>query len=49
MASGLIAAVDAFDVVMRIEFHFEYGSTILYTCCTDDQINRLQKLQNKAM
>ena len=29
--------------------HFEYGSTILYTCCTEQQLTRLQKLQNKAM
>ena len=29
--------------------HFEYGSTILYTCCTKQQLTRLQKLQNKAM
>ena len=26
--------------------HFEYGSTILYTCCTEQQLTRLQKLQN---
>lgn len=29
--------------------HFEFGSTILYSCCTINQIERLQKLQNKAM
>ena len=34
---------------MIIKPHFEYGSTILYTCCTDEQINRLEKVQNKVM
>ena len=29
--------------------HFEYGSTILYKCCSKQQLKRLQKLQNKAL
>ena len=32
-----------------IKPHFEYGSTILFTCCTAHQIGRLQKLQLRAM
>ena len=32
-----------------LKTHFEYGSTILYTCCTEQQLTRLQKLQNKAI
>ena len=28
---------------------FEFGSAMLYSCCSDQQIIRLQKLQNKAM
>ena len=32
-----------------IKSHFKYGSTILYTCRSTTQIERLQKLQNKAM
>ena len=29
--------------------HFKYDSTTLFTCCTANQIERLQKLQNTAM
>ena len=32
-----------------LKTHFEYGSTVLYTHCTEQQLTRLQKLQNKAM
>ena len=32
-----------------IKPHFEYCSTILYTCCNQSQLNRLQMLQNKCM
>lgn len=32
-----------------IKPHFEYCSTILYICCTNAQMERLQKLQNKVM
>ena len=32
-----------------IKPHFEYCSTIIYTCCNQNQKNRLQKLQNKCM
>ena len=32
-----------------IKSHFEFGSTIIYTCCTTQQLNRLQKLQNMAI
>ena len=29
--------------------NFEYGTTILYTCCTEQQLTRLQKLHNKTV
>ena len=32
-----------------IKPHFEYCSTITYTCCNQAHIKRLQKLQNKCM
>ena len=32
-----------------IKPHFEFGSTIIYTCCNETQLNRFQKLQNKSM
>ena len=32
-----------------IKPHFEFGSTIIYTCCNETQLNGLQKLQNKSM
>lgn len=32
-----------------IKPHFEFGSSILYSCCTTQQVERLQKLQNRAI
>ena len=29
--------------------YFEYGSTILFTCTSTNQLERMQKLQNRAM
>lgn len=42
-----INSINIYNTIVKP--HFEYGSTILYTCCTKQQIERLQKLQNKAM
>ena len=35
--------------VTMIKSHFEYGSSILFTCCTAHKIERLRKLQNRPM
>ena len=32
-----------------IKSHYEFGSTIMYSCFTNQQIEILQRLQNKAM
>ena len=32
-----------------IKPHFKFGSTIMYSCYTNQQIERLQRLQNKAI
>lgn len=42
-----ITAIHMYNTMIKP--HFEFGSTILYTCCSTTQIERLQKLQNKAM
>ena len=34
---------------IMIKPHFEFGSTILYTCCSTVQTEKLQKLQYKTM
>lgn len=44
---SIFTAINIYNTIIKP--HFEYGSTILYTCCTITQIERLQKLQNKAM
>ena len=44
---SVITAINIYNTIIKP--HFEYGSTILYTCCTNTNIERLQKLQNKAM
>lgn len=44
---SILTAVNVYNTMIKP--HFEFGSTILYTCCTKTQIERLQKLQNKAM
>ena len=43
----MLTAINIYNTI--IQPHFEFGSTILYNCCTETHINRLQKLQNKAM
>lgn len=42
-----LTAITIYNTIIKP--HFEYGSTILYTCCNKQQISRLQKLQNKSM
>lgn len=44
---SILTAVNIYNTMIKP--HFEYGSTILFTCCTAHQIERLQKLQNRAM
>lgn len=44
---SILTAINIYNTTIKP--HFEFGSTILYTCCTSTQIERLQKLQNKAM
>ena len=44
---SIITSINIYNTI--IKRHFEFGSTILYSCCSDQQIIRLQKLQNKAM
>ena len=43
----VLTAINIYNTI--IQPHFEFGSAILYNCCTETNINRLQKLQNKAM
>lgn len=42
-----MTAINIYNTIIKP--HFEFGSTIIYTCCTITQIERLQKLQNRAM
>ena len=42
-----LTAINIYNAIVKR--HFEYDSTIVYTCCNDSHIQRLQKLQNKAM
>lgn len=42
-----ITAVIVYNTMVKP--HFEYCGTILYSCCNQGQLERLQKLQNKAM
>lgn len=44
---SMITAINIYNTIIKP--HFEYGSTILYTCCLNEHLNRLQKLQNRAM
>lgn len=44
---SVTTAINMYNTIIKP--HFEFGSTILYTCCTTTQLERLQKLQNKAM
>ena len=44
-----ISAITAINIHnTTIKPHFEFGSTIIYTCCNGTQMERLQKLQNKG-
>ena len=43
----IITSINIYNTIIKP--HFEFGATILYSCCSDQQIIRLQKLQNKAM
>lgn len=43
----ILTAINIYNTMIKP--HFEYGSTVLYTCCSLQQQARLQKLQNKAM
>lgn len=42
-----LTAIKVFNTMIKP--HFEYCSSILYSCCNQTHIERLQKLQNKAM
>lgn len=42
-----MTAINIYNTIIKP--HFEYGSTILFSCCNQSQVERLQKLQNKAM
>ena len=44
---SIITSINIYNRIIKP--HFEFGSTILNTCCSDQQIIRLQKIQNKAM
>ena len=44
---SMLTSINIYNTMLKP--HFKYGSTILYTCCTDQQLTRLQKLQNKMM
>lgn len=43
----LATAINVYNTMIKP--HFEFGSTIVYSCCTVQQVERLQKLQNRAM
>ena len=43
---SIITSIKIYNTIIKP--HFEFGSTILYSCRSDQQIIRLQKLQNKA-
>ena len=42
---SMLTSLNIYNTMLKP--HFEYGSTILHTCCTEQQLTRLQKLQNK--
>lgn len=44
---SILTAINIYNTIIKP--HFEFGSTILYTCCTAHQLERLQKMQNRAM
>lgn len=44
-----LVSVKEYVTKSMIKPYFEFGSTIIYTCCNGTYIKRLQKLQNKGM
>ena len=38
---SIITSINIYNTIIKP--HFEFGSTILYSCCSDQQIIRLQK------
>lgn len=44
---SLQTSINLYNVIIKP--HFEFCSIILYSCCNKNQLDRLQKLQNKAM
>ena len=44
---SMLTSINIYNKMLKL--HFKYGSTLLYTCCTEQQLTRLQKLQNKTM
>ena len=43
----MLTPINVYNTMLKP--HFEYGSTILYRCCPEQQLTRLQKVQNKMM
>ena len=43
----IITSINIYNTIIKP--HLEFGSIILCSCCLDQQIIGLQKLQNKAM
>lgn len=43
----IMTAINIYNITIKA--YFEYDSTILYSCCTTNQTERLKKLQYKAM
>ena len=46
---SMLTSSNIYNTMLKPHFEYLYGSKILYTCCTEQQLTRLQKLQNKAM
>ena len=44
---SILTAINIYNTMIKP--HFEYCSIIIFTCCSDNQKNRQQNLQNKAM
>ena len=45
--TNVLTAINMYKTMIKP--HFEFGSTIMYSCCANQQIEKLQRLQNKAM
>ena len=41
---SMLTSLNIYNTVLKS--HFEYGLTILYACCTEQQLKRLYNLQN---